>query len=132
MTREEQVFEKKEIGLAGDLSKRVSPKFFIGISDANKIDGDTTFDAAREEIAKNIETNEEISKAWSYLKTKGMRLFDGLKRIWRWVKKIGKKVVGFIKNNIFKAFFRYVSKAYKIVAKGIENIVKAFKVYFKR
>ena len=131
LTRYYQLFGKKEIGLASSLSNRISPNFFIDIAAANQIDGETNFDDASEEISKNIKSTSEVSEAWNYIKTKGMRLFDGLKRVWRWIKKMGKKVAGFIKNNIFKAFFRYVSKAYKIAAKGIKNIVASFKVYFK-
>lgn len=131
MTRYYQLFEKQEIGIATELSKRISPKFFIGIADANKIDGESEIEDASEEITKNIRSNEEISDAWNYVKTKGMRLFDGLKRVWRWIKKIGKKAANFIKNNIFKAFFRYVSKAYKIVSRGIKNVIESFKVYFQ-
>ncbi len=131
MTRYYQLFEEQKKGVASDLSKRISPKFFLGIAKANKIDGETNMDDASEQIAINVKSTKEVSEAWNYIKTKGMRLFDGLKRVWRWIKKIGKKVAGFIKNNIFKAFFRYVSKAYKIVAKGVKNVIKAFKVYFK-
>jgi len=131
LTRYYQLFGEKEIEMASSLSKRISPKFFIDIADANQIDTDKDMDDASEKISENVQSTKEVSEAWNYIKTKGMRLFDGLKRVWRWIKKIGKKVTGFIKNNIFKAFFRYVSKAYKIVARGIKSIVEAFKIYFK-
>lgn len=124
-------FEALDTTTSSQMAQRISPKFFKGIAAANVVANGKDVEDISELIAEKVKTKTQINTAWNYIKTKGMRLFDGLKRVWRWIKKIGKKVTDFIKNNIFKAFFRYVSKAYKIAARGINNIVKAFKVYFK-
>lgn len=58
-------------------------------------------------------------------------MWDGLKRIWRWIKKVGKKVLHFLDKNIFRSFFRFVSKAYKIVKKGVKIIVDSITTYIK-
>ena len=126
-----QHFENLTKARAGHLASQITPAFFEGISTANDIVVSYDSDDLSEEVAKEFSTARAVDEAWSYLKNKGMRLWDGLKRIWRWIKKIGKKVVTFIKENIFKAFFRYASKAFKIVQRGIAAVVKSINIYIK-
>jgi len=134
-------FEGKSITVADKLALKITPQLFLGIGKALRDDeNDTAFNAddASEEIAKEMivpenvqKTTSNIRQAWEFVKEKGMRLWDGLKRVWRWIKKIGRKVVSFIKNNLFKGFYRFVSKAFKIVGKGIVEVVKSIGVYLR-
>ncbi len=116
---------------ATELAEKITPKLIKGIAVVNDVEDDNISDDAVEEIAKEISSDEDVNKAWSYLKNKGMRLWDGLTRVWRWFKKIGKKVVKFIRENVFKAFFRYASKAFKIVKRGMTALVKSIDSYLK-
>jgi hypothetical protein len=44
---------------------------------------------------------------------------------------IGKKVSAFIENNVFKGFFRYTSKAFKIINEGMKEVVNSIQIYLK-
>ena len=116
---------------AESFAERITPKLFTGIEEANSIKDTDRIDDASEEISKEFQSTIDIDNAWSYIKEKGTRLWDGLKRIWRWFKKIGRKIISFIKENVFRAFFRYVSKAYKIISAGILKVTKSIGVYLK-
>ena len=131
-------FEGRKTHIAEKLAKEVSPKLFISLGNALKSEEFYKEDDASEEIAQELfvknnaaETESNIEKAWDFVKEKGMRLWDGLKRVWRWIKKIGKKVIAFVQNNLFKGFYRFVSKAFKIVTRGIGAIVKSIGVYIR-
>ena len=126
-----QHFENFNKSTANKLAEKITPKLFKEIGVANKISDNYNSDDASEEIIEEINTNIDINNAWNYIENKGMRLWDGVKRLWRWFKKIGKKVVSFFKRNIYKAFFRYASKAFKIVKIGISAVVKSINVYLK-
>ncbi len=108
----------------------IKPTFFEGIINASAINISQKSDTISDEIAQTL-TTEKINEAWLTLQKRGLRIWDGLKRIGRWILKIGRKVIEFIKINIFKAFFQYVSKAYKIIKVGVAAIVNSIKNYFK-
>lgn len=124
-----QQFENHKKPKADKMAERITPTLFEGIGAANEIGDDHGTDDASEEIIKEIKTKSDINKALNYVKNKGMRLWDGAKRFWRWIKKIGKKVVTFFKENVYRAFFRYTSKAFKIVKTGISAVVKSIEIY---
>ncbi len=127
-----QQFQGHDNTTANRLARKITPAFFQSISIAHE-ENDNAFDEdeASEAIAKEMVSTSKVEKAWSYIKERGIRLWDGLKRLWRWMKKIGKKVISFLEENVFKAFFRYASKVYKVVKCGITNVVRAIGVYIK-
>jgi hypothetical protein len=132
-----QQYEGKERGEARKLAANITPRLFKSLDDALKRVDDYETDDASEEVFEALKpkTKKErknfLSKAWGYLREKGMRLWDGLKRIWRWIKKIGKKVFSFLQKNLFKAFYRFTSKAFKIITRGISSMVKSVGVYIR-
>ncbi len=135
LTHYYQNFENKNKLQAQKLALQITPALFEGLGAAVEAIYEYDQDDASEEISKimipedPVKASTIFQSAWSYIKDKGMRLWDGLKRVWGWIKRMGKKVVSFIDKNIFKAFYRYVSKSFKIVKKGISAIVKSFGVY---
>ncbi|WP_338395320.1 peptidoglycan-binding domain-containing protein [Fulvitalea axinellae] len=118
---------------ARKLSKQITPAFFKGVSEANSEGYEADQDDLSEEILKKFrrEPKNFVSKAWTYIKEKGMRLLDGFKRIWRWIKKKSKQLFSFIQDNIFKAFFRYASKSYRILSEGITAVAKSIGIYIR-
>lgn len=132
-----QQFGKMDKSIAEKIAMKITPKFFLEIGSALETTDAYNSDDASEEIVKylyssdDVKTTNNINEAWTYIKEKGVRLWDGLKRIWRWIKKIGRKAAQFIKNNVFKAFYRYTAKAYKIFSRGLSAVIKSFAVYFK-
>ena len=114
---------------AEELSERITPLFFNGIlADSEEKEKQELPDASLL-ITREINSEEEINNAWEFIKSKGLRLWDGLKRIWGWIKRIGSRVFSFIRENLFIGFFRFASKSWKIVTRGISNIVNSVKVY---
>ena len=130
ISRYYQHFENHKKPEADTLAKTISPALFRGMVAANKINNDNNTDDASAWIAREITTEREMENARSYLKEKGMRLWDGLKRIWRWFKKIGEKAITFLKENIYMGFFRFTTKAFKIIKSGLSEVVKSLKIYW--
>lgn len=131
-------FEGRKVHIAERLAKEVSPRLFISLGNALKSEESYKEDDASEEIAQELfvkgnlqKTKSNIENAWSFIKETGMRLWDGLKRVWRWIKRIGKKVVTFIQHNLFKGFYRFISKSFKMITRGIGAIVKSIGVYIR-
>lgn len=125
-----QHFENRKKPEAETLARTISPALFRGIVSANNISADDDADDASAWIAREITTEREMENARTYLKEKGMRLWDGLKRIWRWFKKIGEKAITFLKENIYMGFFRFTTKAFKIVKSGLTEVVQSMKIYW--
>ncbi len=122
-------FQGKNSAEAEELSQKITPLFFDGIlADSEEKEKQGLPDASLL-IAREINSEEEINNAWEFIKSKGLRLWDGLKRIWGWIKRIGSRVFSFIRENLFIGFFRFASKSWKIATRGISNIVDSVKVY---
>lgn len=131
LTKFYQEFASYNLSTAKIHAKEIAPSFFDEIVNVIDITNNYKIEDASGIIEERIKTNEDISNAWSYIKKKGMSLWDGIKRVWRWIKKIGKKVFNFIEKNIYKAFFRYTSKAFKIVKTAIKKLSNSMSIYFK-
>lgn len=116
---------------AHDLASSIKPTLFMEIAEASEVTDDADDADASEWIAGQLNTSAAIEEAWQYARERGSRLWDGLKRVWRWIKKMGKEVIHFVKDNLFKGFFRFASKAYKMVSKGIGAVVDAIDAYIK-
>ncbi len=87
-----------------------------------------------EQIAQKFEqmknTTLEIEKAFDYAKKLGMIIYDGLKRLWRWIKKGITKVVEVTKN-LYRGFFRFANKAYKAVRLAYTSFAYSMSQYLK-
>lgn len=81
-----------------------------------------------EDFEKEPNTEELINKSYLEGKELGMRLWDGLKRLWAWIKKGVKKIVSFGKN-LFRAFYRFAMKGFKIVKTAFTVFSKAMDQY---
>ncbi|MEM6343463.1 MAG: hypothetical protein AAF927_06265 [Bacteroidota bacterium] len=125
-----QHFENRSLQEAQRLAASFSPQLFIKIAEINETPIEDREDASAL-ILEKLDTDEKIDDAWGHIKEKGMRLWDGIKRVFRLIKKKGKKAFDFIKANLFKGFYRISSKAFKIVKKGISELVRSIGVYIK-
>lgn len=125
-------FKQQNRGSAEDLAASITPSLFQSFMGTNEI----SYAAIRDDdasimIANQLNTSEKIAKAWNYVSEKGTSLWDGLKRVWRWVKRIGEKAISFVTGNLYKSFFRIASKGFKIVKTGISRVVASIDVYLK-
>jgi hypothetical protein len=126
-----QTFMNKSKYEATELAKKIRPDIFLSINAiCVNVSKDQEEDVSAE-IATEMNSQQEIERAWTFVKKKGLRLWDGMKRLWRWLKKVGKKVFSAIRDNVFKGFFRFATKAYKIVKGGISAVIKSIGIYCK-
>ena len=58
----------------------------------------------------------------------GLRIWDGLKRLWRWFKRRIVRVIEFGKN-LARAFYRYASKGFSIVRRAVRAVVASVQRY---
>lgn len=117
---------------AKELAKHVEPSFFQKLQEAT-VKAHTANHPNKDfsqEIADLFPSQNKLHKAWTYLKGAGSRLWDGLKRLWRWVKRgVTRIVKGItrIAENLYRSFFRYASKAFKILRIAITSSVQGIR-----
>jgi len=119
--------EHKDRKTAEKLSKKLTPHFFESLQKTRR-DSEGKIDPYGDEdasdlIEKHIDSNRKVEEAWGFAKRKSVTLWDGIKRLWRWIKRGIKKIISFFTKNVFRVFFRYVTKAFKIVKTGIDCVI---------
>ncbi|MGD8522595.1 MAG: peptidoglycan-binding domain-containing protein [Desulfobacterales bacterium] len=73
------------------------------------------------------EDREVLDQIWGYIKAIGSRIWDGLKRVWRWFKSLLQNVVKKIRTwvkNVARLAYQYALNAFPIL-KGIVQMTKA-------
>jgi hypothetical protein len=81
-----------------------------------------------ETVLGQIKNTSQAEKLLTTGRSLGLRIWDGLKRIWRWFKRRILKVIKFGKN-LARAFYRYASKGFTIVQRAIRAVVSSVKHY---
>jgi hypothetical protein len=111
------------------LAKEVTPSLFKSLLRHGEDEASTAFDKedySREIAARELETNTQIQYIWTAVEDYRLSLWDGLTRVWNWMKRKAKAIfrrVGRTLKNIARAVFRYASKAYKIVRLAIRSTI---------
>ena len=85
-------------------------------------------DERSREVTEKLQTHAEINNVWSRGKSLGMKLWDGARRVWRWLRR------GFIKildvgRNLVRAFFRYSTKAFEIAKLALKTVASSVMQY---
>lgn len=83
-----------------------------------------------QKAAEALNTTEDIDKGYNRYRSLGMKLWDGLKRIWRWMVKGVKKIAKFA-DNLIRGFFRIATKSYIIVRTALIALTSATRKYLK-
>jgi len=91
----------------------LDPQARPGVDAAPVTDSDYSVELVRT-LEARATVAADVEESWRQGRSLGMRLWDGLKRLWRWVKR-GIRAVVELGKNLFRAFFRFALKAYKIV-----------------
>lgn len=119
------------------LAKTITPELFLSIREVHRrtrgmddsdMEGDYSHEIAE---SSELSSNEKIENAWGVIRKRSVSLWDGIKRLWRWIVRGIKKIISFFKNNIFKAFFRYATKAFKIVKTAIGSVIQSINYILK-
>ena len=80
------------------------------------------------EVTEKLSSQEEIEKTWSKGKRLGMKLWDGVRRVWRWIRRGLAKILE-VGRNLVRAFFRYSLKAFEIAKRTITVMAKSIAQY---
>lgn len=131
-------FDKKE---ASKRAKSIAPSLFKsliepGVETNAEVfpmdDADYSEAIARqfEAVEDKKELTKKIMNAHKESRGLGMILWDGLKRLWRWVKKGVKAIVDFTVN-VSRTFFRFALKGFTIVRTAFSVFASSMEQYFK-
>lgn len=80
------------------------------------------------EVLQKLNNQSSIDQALDEGKSLGMRLWDGIKRIWRWFKNKVSAIFEFGKN-VVRAFYRYASKGYQILKRAVRACVETVETW---
>lgn len=83
---------------------------------------------AYESVLGNIESTAKAEELLETGRSLGLRIWDGLKRIWRWFKRRIVKVIEF-GQNLARAFYRYANKGFSIVRRAVRAVVNSVTRY---
>ena len=102
------------------------PRFFQAVQSGLNADAGMTKAERQELIEATIKRYpDQIPTIWSYVRTLGNRIWDGMRRAWGWltslIKKTAEKVVT-IGRNLSRLIYNYALGAYTVVS----NILKGF------
>ncbi len=85
-------------------------------------------DESREVLERVGNRPRPIEEHWAAGRALGMRLWDGLKRIWRWIVRRVRRILE-IGRNLARAFFVYATKAFRIARFTLRTTAKALGQY---
>jgi hypothetical protein len=80
------------------------------------------------ELSDEINTDARVRATWAAGKRLGMKLWDGMRRLWRWIKR-GIRTLLRIGENIVRGFFRYAMKAFEIGKLAVGSVLRATRQY---
>lgn len=116
-------------------ARTITPDFFISLIHPEQFSKQavTKFEEPdySQEVANYFEQNNTqslIDEAYEVIKGLGLRLWDGLKRLWRWVKNGVRKIITFARN-IQRTFFRFALKGYKIIRTAFTALARSMEQY---
>lgn len=112
-------------------AKLLSVKFYEALQSPKVVSTEsTTFDEIdfSKQAAKKLHTTKAIDGAYAHAKRLGMKLWDGVKRLWRWFVNGVKKIVQ-VADNLVRGFFRFASKGYNMVRKALLALSASLRQY---
>ena len=131
-----QQLEQKSEHRAETLAESITPALFHSLQKtvdaAEAVEVDPHADYSREVVEEHLTSEQDIERAWAEVQERRLSLWDGLKRVWRWIKRGVTKVVSWIGSffkNLGRAFYRYASKGYKIVRLAVTSVVESVEYY---
>ncbi len=99
-------------------------------ADSDVAKGQDAEDVYNATVHRRFENQAEVSKALELGVSLGLKIWDGMKRLWRWIKKKVIRVID-VGKNIYRAFFRYAVKGFQIVRTAMRAMVQSVSTYLK-
>jgi hypothetical protein len=112
-------------------TERITPELFGALADppVHKAAAEIADDYSLE-ASETIRDTRQIEEAWREGKSLGMRLWDGLKRIWRWLSRGVRKILD-VGKNLLRGFYRYALKAFQIVRFSARVVARSIAQYLR-
>lgn len=82
------------------------------------------------EVTEELKTQDQIETTWTRGRSLGMRLWDGARRLWQWIRRGLAKILK-IGRNLVRAFFRYSMKAFEIARLTMKTVAASVGQYAK-
>ena len=119
-------------------SEKITGYFFKTLQDiqseGENIDDPNLSDKIYQELVKK--SNKEItSQVWNHIKSLGSRIWDGIKRVWRWMKSVFNKIIKKVSTwaiNTARLVYQYAVNAFPIVKKISKMTAATFSVLINR
>lgn len=113
-----------------DLSVHLSLAFFTTLQPQSSSAQVDSFDEPdfSHQAAEKLKTTQDIENGYGRYKSLGMKLWDGVKRIWRWFVKGVKNIIK-LGDNLIRGFFRLATKSYTILRTALISLTSATKQY---
>ncbi|WCL80889.1 hypothetical protein PPO43_13015 [Saprospira sp. CCB-QB6] len=122
-------FEGKSNLEANRLAKQIHPSFFFRMILLSQKEQEEEQGDASQFVLAEINEQAQVEEAYKYIEGKSLKLWDGLQRVWRWIKQLGQRLFKFLRNNLFIAFYRFASKGYKIAEKSVRILTRTINIY---
>ncbi|MBL4774743.1 MAG: peptidoglycan-binding protein [Mariprofundus sp.] len=123
------------------LIKSSFPDFFASISERlnatedNHIpDSEQVYQEIRDRADENESETSIVQQIWHQVYSIGARLWDGIKRVWRWFKAVINKAKIAVKDFVKKISgiaYQYILKAYEAVRAVIKGVTGSISFFFK-
>jgi hypothetical protein len=114
------------------LETAVTPELFRAFVRAEAEDASdeeiASGDDSREVLARVGTRENQIEDHWSTGRSLGMKLWDGLKRVWKWIKRQVRRILD-VGKNLARAFFAYATKAFRIAKAALSVAARALGHY---
>ena len=85
---------------------------------------------AIQEVMAHTSSEQKVVEHLSEGYSLGLRIWDGIKRLWRWIKKKLLRVLEYGRN-LARAFYRYATKGFQIVKSAIRGATESIGHYLK-
>lgn len=115
---------------AGRQAQEIKPSLFQWLlnprNERSAVPPDTAVDEsdAYEAVLGKIKTTKKAEEFLNIGRSLGLRIWDGLKRLWRWFKNRVSRIIDFGKN-LARVFYRYATRGFSIVKRAIRAVVES-------
>lgn len=117
-------------------SEKITGHFFSALQDiqseGESIDEPNLSEKIYQELIK-VENKEITRQVWNHIKLLGSRIWDGIKRVWRWMKSLFSKIVKKLTTwaiNAARLVYQYAVNAFPVLKKISKVTAATFSVLF--
>ena len=92
------------------------------------VDEEVATREAQAKVDRELFDDKRVLKALEEGRSFGLQIWDGIKRVWRWIKRGVERLID-IGKNLIRAFFRYASKGFRIARVALRALTSSLTSY---